>query len=373
VTGLALVRLFLERLRTERASTLALAAFVLATAFLFGLGPRLLAATADDVLRTTVGANPVADRNVAFDEQTRIRAGAADDPFEAVEEEGDALQAQLPDALATSFVDRVASADSTRWSVVSATGAGTIVTIRFEPRAFDRLRLVAGRWPGASDRTVVVPGTGTDPELRAPVYEAALVEASATKIGVHVGDLVLLRPDRRDPQAASLPMAAAVEVVGTYAPSDPADPFWYGEAALLRPTIRAISNEVQFTDVFALAAPAAYPRYVEATSDLGAPLRYRWRVQLDPARLDAATVGRVEAGLRRLETSLPASAYATGGAVVSSRLVDILGGEEAQWRSALAVLVVMATGPVAIAVAAFGLVALLGAGRFGLGIGGIWN
>jgi putative ABC transport system permease protein len=355
--------LFLRRLPSEPVAAVAIAALVLVTSALAATAPRLLTLAADDVLRSTVAAAPVAERDLQLDEQSRIGAGAADAPLGPVEEEGDALQGRVPDTLRATIVDRVTAVDTTRWSVVSQQGARSIVTIRFEPRAFDHVRLVAGRLPAPTSRQTTVPGTGTDPELTVPVVEVAIVDSSAAALGVGIGDTLLLRPDRSDPQAANLPTGTAIEVVGTYAVPNPGDPFWYGESALLHPTVRALSSDVQFLDVFGLAAPAAYTTLYTETQNVRLPFRYHWRLFVDPRRLAAGDAGQLQRDLRRLASSLPPSAFGQGGAVLTSSLLPILTREDGQWQSAIGVLAAIGTGPVAIAAAALGLVAALGATR----------
>jgi putative ABC transport system permease protein len=364
---MAVVATFLRRIRVEPVAIAGVGLVVLVTAFVFAVAPRLLARTADDALRTTVARSAVASRNLQLDERTRICA-CGDQPLSGVESEGADLQQRVPPVLRSAISDRVASVDTTRWSVVATQPLPPVLTIRFEPRAFDHIRLVEGRLPAGAPRTVDVPATTTDAEGRSPVYEIALVRASADKIGAHVGDTIYLRPDRTDPQAAGLRLRAAVEVVGIYEVPDPGDPFWYGEAALLHPTVRAISAEIQYPDVYGLAAPGGYPIYLQATESPVSlrgelPLRYHWRLIVDPSRLSATRTADLIADLRRLETVFPASEAGSGGAVVTSSLLDIVTRQDLQWRSALAVLTVMALGPASIALAALALVALLTAQR----------
>jgi putative ABC transport system permease protein len=373
---MSLVRLpglFLRRLRAEAAPSLAMAALVLVTAFLFGAAPGFLASTGDDALRSTVASHRAADRNVELVEQTRICACDGADPLADAEAEGERLQAEVPDRLRSAIVDRVLAVDTTRWYVVEPQHTQAVLTIRFEPRAVDHLTIVAGRLPGPTERTVTLPAVGQLPEVDAPVIEVALVEASADRLGVGIGDTFLLRPDPRDPLTRVAPVGAAVEVVGIYRVPQPNDAFWYDEQALLRPTERVYSAEVQFLDVYALAGSAGYPSLLTSTAAMlttfgrptadGLPIHYRWRLFVDPARLDAAGLGQLEVDLRRLESTHPASGLPDGGAIVHTLLPTILAREDVAWRSALAVVAVAAAGPAVIAAAAFGLVALLALGR----------
>ncbi|HEY3522278.1 MAG TPA: FtsX-like permease family protein [Candidatus Limnocylindrales bacterium] len=374
MSGFRLVLLFLRRARHEVGPSLALAGLVLITAFLFALGPRLLTATADDALRTTVTGYAVSDRSVELVEQTRICACDQADPLADAEAEGDRLQAMLPGHLRSTIADRVMAIDSTRWSVVEPQHVPAVLTIRWEPRALDHITFVAGRAPAGTTKTATIPSAGQLPAFTTPVMEAALVDESAEGLGVGVGDTLLLRPDPRDPLPRAAPVGTAVEIVGIYRISNPDDPFWFDEAALVHPTQRVYSSNVQFLDLFALAAPAAYaPYYTTSATSVGRsfnqapleglPIHYRWRLFVDPARLRASDVGQLQLDLRRLQSTLPASGLSDGGAVIFSLLPTILQREDAAWQSALAVVAVVATGPAVIAGAAFGLVALLAARR----------
>ncbi|HET7026567.1 MAG TPA: FtsX-like permease family protein [Candidatus Limnocylindrales bacterium] len=358
------VALFLRRLRSESIAVAGLMTLVLATALVFGAAPRLLSRVGDDALRTVVAGYPVPLRNLGFDEQTRICA-CTPDPFADVEAEGANVEARVPPTLGSTIVDRVAAADTTRWSVVRPEQFPPVLTIRFEPRAFDHIRLVEGRLPAGAPRTITVPATPTDAAASSPVYEVVLAQASAAKIGVHVGETLFLRPDRTDRLASrsGLPVRAAIEVVGIYAVPDPDEAFWFGEPALLHPTIRTVSSEVEFVDVFALAAPAAYPAYLAATSEAALPLTYHWHLSVDVGRLDGANTGQVQADLRRAESIFPASAFGSGGPVLRSSLLSILVRQDGEWQSALAVVTAISIGPATVAGAAIALVALLTAQR----------
>lgn len=360
--ALRVVALFLRRLRDERLATLGLAALVLVTTVVFAAAPRSLEGVANDALRTEVLAHPLPDRNLELAEQTRICA-CGEQPLQRSEDEGQSLESRVPATLRSTLVDRVMAVDSPRFGVVSTTPSPSILTLRWEPRSLEHVQFVAGRPPAGAPTTVVVPATATDPEARSSLYEVALAESSAAALGVGAGSVLDLRPDRSDPLIRTTRQRLAVQVVGIYRPTDGAESFWFDEPALLRPTIRALSPEVQFVDVVALAGAPSYGTFLDETQAAGFPLRYRWRMFVDPDRLEAGSTAALIGDLRRLATLFPPADAAAGGAVVTTQLLSIVTRQDAAWHTALGVLAAIAIGPAAIAVAALALVALLGGDR----------
>jgi putative ABC transport system permease protein len=92
------------------------------------------------------------------------------------------------------------------------------------------------------------------------------------------------------------------------------------------------------------------------------PLRYRWRFQVDPARIDASQVAELRTDLRRVE-----STYGTGTGAgrlsYRSGLLDIVDRFVTRRAATEAALWVAAMGPLAVAGGALGLVAVIIVGR----------
>ena len=196
--------------------------------------------------------------------------------------------------------------------------------------------------------------------------EVAISDEAARAFGVGVGMRLPMVTDGSDALAGEGSGRLGVEVVGTFSVLDETDPFWFGDLALARPSIRSPTPLAQIQDVTALADPSAYAAFMSGSAD-GPPLRYTWRYQVDPVRLDAAGLGDVTDGLRRLESLFPNTGGGAGsaqaGTQLHSGLLALIGAHAARWGSAEAVLSVVAIGAAAVAGASLGLVVLLAAQR----------
>lgn len=369
------IRTSLRRLREERATALALAALLLVTALVAGAAPRVLAGVAQDALRAEVARAQVPARNVQLIEERRVRADGRG-PFLGVETLGERREERIPNSVRALFVDRAFVVDTARWSVISDTLPRSTIAFRFQPGAEERIRVVDGRLPGGPTRTIEVPAPnqpepepGAPPEppamLRLTVFEIALPVASADVLQVAVGDTIELLIDATDRLARGHEDRAAVEIVGIYEVTDPADAFWLDDQVLARPAVREISSENAFFDATALLSPESYQALMLLTEESQLPLSYTWRFYVDPQRFDADTVDALLVDLRRLETQFPTSLSATAVQETQLRtdLVRIVDTQRARWRSAEALLTVVAVGPAAVAGAALALVSVLAAQR----------
>lgn len=372
------LRISLHRLRDDRASAVALVVLLLATSFVAASAPRGLAVIARDALRAEIGAARAPARNIVLIEERRVPHRAAD-PLAGVATLGERREERIPDAVRALFAARGTVVDTARWSVLSATLPRSTIAFRIQPGAAERVRIVDGTLPTGSTRTIEVPAPDpgpapepppgepppTPPTLSLTVLEVALPIASATLLRVAVGDTIELQVDGTDRLARGHEDRVAIDVVGTYEVLDPDDDFWLEDQVLAEPSVREISSENAYFDATALLAPEAYPALMEVTEASQLPLTYAWRFYLDAGRLDANTADFLLAELRRLESQFPTSvsAGAVPETVLRTDLVRLLDTQRNRWRSAEAVLTVVAVGPAAIAGAAVALVAVLAAGR----------
>ncbi len=365
---MAWLRTSLSRLRDTPAPTLGLALLTLATAFVCASLPRVLARDEDDVLRADVRAAPFSVRNLQLTQAARIGA-SADGGLGVVQATGDGLQEGLPGPVRTLVVARQTVVDTPRFTASNRKLDLTTVRLRFQPGAEERVRLVDGRLPTSASRAVARPGGG-EPLV---AVEVALPVASARVLQAAVGDTLLLAVDGTDPlslvvrgaRAIDAGGSMAIDIVGTYEVADEADTFWYGDTSLARPTIRSLSSVTQAQDATALAAPAAYRSAVGLADRVGFGIRYTWRSLIDPGRLDAAGLGDVIAGLRRMESVFPLATARVdlGKTSLASGLLGLLDAHGDRWASVQAVLAVAAVGAAAVAAAALTLVAVLAAAR----------
>jgi putative ABC transport system permease protein len=355
-----ILAMYLRRLRSERAPSVAFILLVGVTAFAAAVAPRLLARTANDALRASITAAAPGTPNIELIEEQRIESG---DPLAAVTNRGDEHEAAMPPALRSLFVDRYSAIDTAFWAVQSATPEASTIFLRIQPGAESHLTYRTGRQPTDAVRTAVF--SETDAAGQIDVLEGALAVPSAEALDVAVGDTIVLDRDPTDPLSAGVVAPMAVEIVGTYEVLDPADPYWSGDTEMAESWIRSVSDDVEFRAAIMLLSPEADSALLAATADGHPPLRYRWRYLIDPGRLDADAAGQIIADMRRMEGLFPATATSSPirGTLLRSGLLGIVELQQAGWRSVEAVLAVVAVGVAAVAVLALTLVAVLGVRR----------
>ncbi|UNX55040.1 hypothetical protein MF406_01775 [Georgenia sp. TF02-10] len=190
--------------------------------------------------------------------------------------------------------------------------------------------LVAGTWPagvgaaldgGTGDAGSPDDGRGDtgrggtgdgdgdlDPGGRAGTVAAAVPEPVAQALGWSVGQEVVLSG-----RLPTVPAALTVTVAGVYRATDPADPFWLGDAFA-----NTGVEHGEFTTYGPLVVPAA-----EFAAGLAPGASATWRVYPDTAGLTAADVPALRAAVADLLDDLAAEP-ALAGAEVTSTLPDLL-------------------------------------------------
>ena len=351
----------LRRLRVDGIAALGLAVLVFVTSFAAALAPRVHERVGDGALRDEISQAPAAVRNLRLLQVHRYDADAAD-PMRFVDREGEALYRKLPESLKIAFPERIATVETTRWSIEIPTPDPSFLLFRVQPTAADHVRYVEGRAPGTDVR--IEPSPNIEEVADRPFFEVGLSVKAAAAIGVELGDSIPLEADESDRLVGrggpELPFGATV--VGLFEPLDAADPYWSDDPNPLDASVRALTLEVRFFDVTALLAPETYATLLE-WDDL--PMRTTWRFPLDVSVLNAAGAPTLLEDLRRLETIYPASEAAalSGATTQRTGLLRLLETQTARWRSADAVLSVVASGPTAVAIAALALVSLLAVRR----------
>ena len=86
----------LRRVRDDLAPTAGIAILILVTAFVAALAPRVLAALADDAVRSEVGSATAVARNIALLQHLILPAGPEDDPLAPVRAAGLQHEATFP-------------------------------------------------------------------------------------------------------------------------------------------------------------------------------------------------------------------------------------------------------------------------------------
>jgi putative ABC transport system permease protein len=340
----------LRRFRSERSVALLLFTLVAMTSFAVAAGPRLFNRVADEGLRYEATRATAVQRNIQFTRVDRLPAGR-DDPFERVTVRGASIRGQAP-ASVTALVDEERYVvDSTRFVVLDPPNYQTFVTFRQQDGLDEHIDLVDGRWPEPVES---IPGAGDPPRL-----EIAVSQATASAIGVAVGDVLDAIVDPTDPMLSNVfPRPSnqiEIEFVGLFVVSDPGNRFWFDDASLADIAVRG-SDDAPIAFATGLFAPGAYVDLL----GLDLPSRYRWRSFVDVNRLDAGQLGTLVPDLRRLDTAFSTTgAVRAGSTLVRSGLLAIVERYLGQRATSEAALSVAALGPLTVAAGAVGLIGFL--------------
>ena len=321
-----------------------LAALVIGvTAFLVSLAPLWFGQAADDVLLGRLLAASVAQRGLEFELSDRLDPGPAD-PLAAASEQAELLAAELPPSLAAAAGGPDLVVDSTELLAVGAPRPILRLTLRMQDVGGD-VRWVAGREPGAATRVIELEDRPDQDGAPPPAiaYEAALSTETAATTGLGIGDRVLTVP------GTNTAGFVAVDIVGLFEVVDPADARWFSDPTLARTVDERISQEVTEYHAVALVDPGVYPTLHGASGTSGSvrlPFRYRWRFQLDPARLAAEGSAALEVELARLRAAHP---FGGGSAVpgLSTGLADLVEDHRIDRAAAAATVAVALVGPLA--------------------------
>ena len=358
---MAWILVSLRRLAGELTGALALSGLVFLSVLLLGVGPRLLDRVAGDALQSEVANTAPADRGIQVSQVRRLGTGSAtggNATLLATLADAEARGATLEDSFAPPIpslvADRELVVETPSWQVLTSLRVTSLLTLRIQTGALDRVHLATGTLPGAGVSVMADPRPGLPPDTQLFVYDAIMSTAAATEMGVTAGMTLAMEPDRLDSLNTTLIHGAAVHVVGTYDISDPGDPFWLDDAAVWTWATVPVSPNEDYARTTVLLAPEVYPQLVSNMLGQGTPLRYTWRYYTDPARFQSTDVAGLATSLRQLESEFPASAAATGATVVHSGLLLVMERYLAEWRSADAVLLVAG-----VAAAAIGAVTLI--------------
>ena len=353
--------LLMRRLRAERGIILLILILVAATSFVFAAAPRLFNRVTDDALSHAAQVALPRLRNLAFGLDSSLEPGAGGG-VSGVREYGAQLSKDFPPSVAAVISDMRLLVTTVRLYVPDPPSYETHISLRYEDGLTDATRLVSGRWP--VDRGVPLRQVGsavgsgvpsTDPPV---VLEAALSNAAAKEIGVRVGDRLAVTLDGSDLLVRGTPDKIGptdILVVGLYEPLDPASDYWNGDPDLLQATQHG-EPDAPVAYVTAYVPAEMYPSLW--ASNL--PFHYEWRFLIDPHRLNADQVGRLQADLHRLGLITGAAGPASrGGLMIFTGLPDIIDRFAAERALTESVLSIAALGPFGLAGGAMAMVALL--------------
>lgn len=383
--ALGVTRLFLRRLRFDKAAPLTMVALVAATCFLFAALPRLANSTADRGLRYTVVTSDVLERNVRVREIERVAAAGGADPTATVADRAIQQLGELPGPLREVIGDSSFVVRSPRYVIrednpqgVAAgprppdTGLVRYLSVRVQSGIAPFVQVVSGRLPRPSEATTPVEvtqfvnfGDPSGPRRfawtnRVPVLEVAMSRANARALRLQVGNQAIFDTLRAETLTESVPLRElaplVVKVVGIFMVRNPDDPFWFGDTTLRVPDLQS-SAGLDLTQVFgqALALPTQYPQLLEATNPI--PLAYEYRYPVEPKRFDAGNLPSLRTAVSALDAR-----YAGAGPldrrveVGLKRVLDRYGDARSQAETLLAI---AAIGLLACALANLGLLGAL--------------
>jgi len=356
------LRQALRQLRDERVSTFGLVGLVLVTSFVAAAAPRVFERVSDDALRRDIAAASASTRSLQLVQTARIDAAPGEDPLRVAEATGASLERQIPPEIEALVTGRSLVVQTARWRITSPTKMASEFLLRFQDGVQDRIRVTAGRLPTGHTETVEDPSSFVGLPGGKPIaFEGMISDTAAEIMGLGVGDRVALTLDSSDPLAGRRVGQAAIDIVGTYAVIDPTAPFWFDDTTVVRPRTRALSADVEYLDAPVFLSPDAYRALLSSTQFSKLPFRYAWRYEVDPVRLAASRADALVTALRRMESVFPTVGAATSvqhGTSLQGGLLGLLAAYAARWRSALAVLSVVAIGPIVAAALAIGMAAV---------------
>lgn len=355
--------MLLRRLGAERGVILLIFVLVAGTSFVFAAAPRLFNRVTDDALQYAVRVASPQQRSISASLSGNIGARAGDG-VAPIRERGQQIEAKFSPAITDLIADRPLRFTSVRMYVWDPPSYDTRLYLRYRDGLTDRTKLAAGRWPedhGATLKTIAVQTGENEPPAPATgppdVFEAAISTATATEVGLKLGDRIEIRLDGSDPAIQGAPLTLApseVEIVGLYDPLDEADPYWFADDDMLHAVQRGNPDQ-PIAWITAYVPPEMYPNL--AGSRL--PFQYEWRYATAPERYESDEVPQLQSDLRRLGVNAGVAAGASGTVDIRTGLPGILEDFAAERALTETVLSIATLGPFGLAAGAIAMVALL--------------
>lgn len=281
--------LLLRRLRGNVLATGLFAFVVFTTSAVAASLPRVVEQSVDAGVRIELADATSAAANLQFQ---RLRYPApANGELELVEAEAIDLRKQLPPHVRSVIETSTYHVDTMTWAITDSPpeSLGYLI-LRASSDLGEQIALRHGRWPAPAD--------AGDP------IEVMLSQESARQLEAAVGDLLPLTPDQSgvSPTSGGLE-ALSVRVVGLFDVVDPASRFWFDDRSLHEPTIVPLGIDYRAVHATALTSPDSYM----ALTELGLPLRYTFRYFVAPGRVQAESIGALQAEMTRLSSGRPST------------------------------------------------------------------
>ncbi|HWH37917.1 MAG TPA: FtsX-like permease family protein [Candidatus Limnocylindrales bacterium] len=359
---MAMLGLWLLRLRDEGAATLGLVSLVLVTALCVSLGPRLLEQRSDDALRTELAAAPSFERTMIVYEHARALAQPLAE-FEDMIAAAGQLEDQLPPEVRRLVESRSALVETPLWEAHAGTGLASVVRLRVQDGIFERIRLTSGRLPSGPPSVAPDDRPIARPDQFAYAYEALLPDSAAREMGVGPGSRLALGAWLNDQLNVGVNLGAALTIVGTYELAEPGADYWINDATVGGWRLHTVGTN-DWLETTALLAPDSYRTLTGTARGEKMPLLYQYRFFNDTDRLTATDVRPTIAALRRIEAAVPRTGISPipSDTRLSSGMLRLLESHQRAWQAAAAVLAVLGLGVLAIATSTLAAVAIVASG-----------
>lgn len=362
-----------RQLRSQPAVVITILVATALGAFLVGAAPRSLERAAREDLRATVVDPAPAMRDIRVERRDHIRPGPADDPLANVRMVGEGFaRSQFPDSVTGIISAQNTVVDTGRFHVLPIPGEppphpfDMFLRFRFQEGVEDRLALVAGRPPQSQESVEVLVGGDCpeDPEQRqrlidrlesgatsteepvdceledVPHFQVMVTEATRQALGLELGQLMLLSPDRVDPfyfglDSRDLDFLWVMSISGVIELDDLSDEFWFGDESLHTPRIQQ-NADLRIIYATGLASDTDFEAMVTALSHVHR--LHTWRYLVSPDLVSEADVDLLEADLEALQARFPGAGARSHDSVVITRLPDLLEAHQRQSEQTTAIL-----------------------------------
>jgi hypothetical protein len=287
---LAAWRVSLHRTTADWPIVTAAALISVLAATLLAAGPIYSNAVSEAGLRRTLADAPMTEANI----EISARVAPAD-----VESANATVEGLANDAVGSTGAIILAAGVSDSFAVPGQADGEIrdLVKLGFKDGLDAHAQLVEGAWP-------------TTAVANAPVQVAAL-EAVASTLGLHVGDRLSLT------SRLNQTLTTEVEIAGIYRATDPTDPFWWEDAALLDGLVES--------DQYRTFGPLFTTRTDLASRATADDVLLTWHVFPNFAQLQIGEVpglqARVEALPDRVREALP-DGFATASTGLPARLAE---------------------------------------------------
>ncbi|QTE30970.1 ABC transporter permease [Pengzhenrongella sicca] len=297
------------------------------------VGPRLLAATADETVRVAVDTTAASDLTVTapFTDDFRIEGRAPRDTALIVKSNASRIDGALPDDLAPLFAAPLVTVSTVRLPLAIPDGQNeAVLRLAYVWDGAD----AAVDWVEGGAPVAAAPAEAWSDDSAWPVQVALSTEAAAA-LRVGVGDRINVSYPKRPIE---------VTVSGVFRPTDAGDPVWTQDRDLLAPVTRG-SGRTARTEIAALLSAQSLPDARLSLDPLDTSTTYTLAVR--SAAMTYGDLDSIVANLAKLEASPTSLDLIATGTRVTTSLDHTLLAAQARIRAGGAQAAVLLVGLVA--------------------------